>query len=167
MTEEEIRRIKRQTKLILAAVLLLLALLAAGACWLWYAFNGLPAFLRRDNPGLTPQAAAEQVEKGGQIQVGAGSYDTLSEDSGLGELLQADSWISTDSFRPEETALIFRFGELYELYLCPDGRAAFYDGYAPRNTQMWSYYTLPDGVVDDLLSNLPEAVQDPYGALTD
>lgn len=157
MTEEEIRRMKRRTKFILAAVLLLLALLAAGACWLWVAFNGLPSSLRQSNPNLSPQAAAEQMENGALIRLGTDTYYDLAAGSGLETLLQTDAWASTDAFSVQEPALALSFGELYELYLWSDGRAAFYDGYAPGGTSLWSYYTLPAEAVASLLSALPEA----------
>ena len=73
------------------------------------------------------------------------------------------------AFRPEGAELALRFGERYELYLCADGRAAFYDGYAPGDIRLWSYYSLPAEAVTNLVSTLPEravSTQEPYGTFT-
>lgn len=129
----------------------------------------LAAALRHGNPNLSPQAAAEQLESGGLARLEADAYYEVSEGSGLGALLQADSWTPAESFRPEGAELALRFGERYELYLCADGRAAFYDGYAPGDIRLWSYYSLPAEAVTNLVSTLPEravSTQEPYGTFT-
>ena len=57
----------------------------------------------------------------------------------------------------------------YELFLWADGRAAFYDGYAPGDTQEWAYYILPSGVVVELLQILSERAvhtADPYASFS-
>ena len=169
MTEQDAAAIRRKTARLLAAVLLGLALLAFGCFWFWCSLFGWPAALRHGNPNLSPQAAAEQLESGGLARLEAGAYYEVSEGSGLGALLQADSWTPAESFRPEGAELALRFGERYELYLCADGRAAFYDGYAPGDIRLRSYYSLPAEAVTNLVSTLPEravSTQEPYGTFT-
>ncbi|WP_291257235.1 hypothetical protein [Flavonifractor sp.] len=169
MTEQDAAAIRRKTARLLAAVLLGLALLAFGCFWFWCSLFGWPAALRHGNPNLSPQAAAEQLESGGLARLEAGAYYEVSEGSGLGALLQADSWTPAESFRPEGAELALRFGERYELYLCADGRAAFYDGYAPGDIRLWSCYSLPAEAVANLVSTLPEravSTQEPYGTFT-
>lgn len=157
MTEQDATAIRRKTARVLAAVLLGMALLAFGCFWLWCSLFGWPHFLRYGNPNLSPQAAAEQVENGALIRLGTDTYYELAAGSGLGELLQTDAWASTGAFSVQDPALTLSFGELYELYLWTDGRAAVYDGYAPRDIRLWSYYVLPAEAVSNLLSTLPEA----------
>ena len=169
MTEQDAAAIRRRTARLLAAVLLGMALLAAGCLWLWCSLFGWPHLLRQGNTTPSPQAAAEQVESGGLARLGPDAYYELAEGSGLGELLQTDAWTPAEPFRPEDAALALRFGERYELYLCADGRAAFYDGYAPGDTRLWSCYTLPAEAVANLLSALPERAapaEEPYGTFT-
>lgn len=118
---------------------------------------------------LAPFPAPGQPQPQPPARLGPDAYYELAEGSGLGELLQTDAWTPAEPFRPEDAALALRFGERYELYLCADGRAAFYDGYAPGDTRLWSCYTLPAEAVANLLSALPERAapaEEPYGTFT-
>ena len=84
MAEEE----RRRSGAALAVGLALALLAAAGCGWLWYALNGLPGFLRKENPSLLPQSAAEHLESSTLLRTGDGSYYELEEGSGLGTLLR-------------------------------------------------------------------------------
>lgn len=169
MTGQENRRVRRHAGAALAVGLALALLAAAGCGWLWYALNGLPGFLRKENPSLLPQSAAEHLESSTLLRTGDGSYYELEEGSGLGTLLRSEDWSSIPAFSAGEPELSLRYGEQYELFLWADGRAAFYDGYAPGDTQEWAYYILPSGVVAELLQILSERAvhtADPYASFS-
>ena len=169
MTEQENRRVRRRAGAALSVGLALTLLAAAGCGWLWYALNGLPGFLRKENPSLLPQSAAEHLESSTLLRTGDGFYYELEEGSGLGTLLRSEDWSSIPAFSAGEPELSLRFGEQYELFLWADGRAAFYDGYAPGDTQEWAYYILPSGVVVELLQILSERAvhtADPYASFS-
>ena len=153
MTEAYARKLKRWNLIALTATLALLVLLMAGAFWLWCRVFGPPEALRRDNPQLTPQAAAKQLDLGAIAFWDTVSY-IIEEDSGLDTLLHTDQWTSTSSFDSDEADLKLRFGEFYELSLWSDGKAAFYSGYSGRATKSHAYYTIPAGVVQELTSAL-------------
>lgn len=90
MTEQENRRVRRRAGAALAVGLALTLLAAAGCGWLWYALNGLPGFLRKENPSLLPQSAAEHLESSTLLRTGDGFYYELEEGSGLGTLLRSE-----------------------------------------------------------------------------
>ena len=53
---------------------------------------------------------------------------------------------------------MIHFGELYELSLWSDGKAAFYDGYSGHSTKSYAYYATSTGVVQDLIASLTALV---------
>ena len=153
MTEAYARKLKRWNLIALTGTLLFLVLLTAGAFWLWCRVFGPPEALRENNPLLTPQAAAEQLDLGATALWDTASY-TITEDSGLDTLLHTDQWTATSPFQDDEADLVLRFGELYQLSLWSDGRADFYFGYSGRTMKSHAYYAIPNDVVGELTSSL-------------
>ncbi len=157
MTEDYARTLKRRTLIALIATLISLALLGAVMFWLWCSLFGPPEFMRRDNPSLSPQSAQTQLDSGATVYWRETAYD-VPADSDLGELLHTDQWTSVSAFQAGDADLAIHFGELYELSLWSDGKAAFYDGYSGRSTKSHAYYTIPTGVVEDLIASLTALV---------
>lgn len=153
MTEDYARTLKRRTLIALVATLISMALLVGAMLWMWCSLFGLPEFMRKDNPMLTPQSAQVQLDTGATAYWQKASY-SVPADSPLADLLHTEQWTSSSSFQNTEADLVLRFGELYELSLWSDGRASFYDGYSGRSTKAHAYYTIPTGVVKELTAAL-------------
>lgn len=153
MTEDYARTLKRRTLIALVATLISMALLIGAMLWMWCSLFGLPEFMRKDNPMLTPQSAQVQLDTGATAYWQDVSY-SVPADSDLAELLHTEQWTSSSSFQTAEADVVLRFGELYKLSLWSDGRASFYDGYSGRSTKAHAYYTIPTGVVKELTAAL-------------
>lgn len=153
MAEDYARTLKRRTLIALIATLISLVLLGAAMFWMWCSLFGPPEFMRTDNPRLTPQQAQTRLDAGATVYWQEISY-IVPDEADLGQLLHADQWSSTSSFLAEDADLVVHFGELYELSLWSDGRAAFYDGYSGYSTKAHAYYSIPTGVVKELTVSL-------------
>ena len=157
MAEDYARTLKRRTLVALIATLISLVLLGAAVFWLWCSLFGPPQFMRKDNPSLTPQSAQAQLDAGATVYWQDTAYE-VPPHSGLDQLLHTDQWTSTSAFQAEAADLVIHFGELYELSLWSDGKAAFYDGYSGHSTKSYAYYATSTGVVQDLMASLTALV---------
>ena len=157
MTEDYARTLKRRTLVALVATLISLVLLGAAMFWMWCSLFGPPQFMRKDNPSLTPQSAQAQLDAGATVYWQDTAYQVPAH-SGLSELLHTDQWTSTSAFQTEDAELVMHFGELYELSLWSNGKAAFYDGYSGHSTKSYAYYATSTGVVQDLIASLTALV---------
>lgn len=157
MAEDYARTLKRRTLVALIATLISLVLLGAAVFWLWCSLFGPPQFMRKDNPSLTPQSAQAQLDAGATVYCQGTTYE-VPPHSGLDQLLHTDQWTSTSAFQAEDADLVIHFGELYELSLWSDGKAAFYDGYSGHSTKSYAYYATSTGVVQDLIASLTALV---------
>lgn len=157
MAEDYARTLKRRTLVALIATLISLVLLGAAVFWLWCSLFGPPQFMRKDNPSLTPQSAQAQLDAGATVYWQGTAYE-VPPHSGLDQLLHTDQWTSTSAFQAEDADLVIHFGELYELSLWSDGKAAFYDGYSGHSTKSYAYYATSTGVVQDLIASLTALV---------
>ena len=157
MAEDYARTLKRRTLVALIATLISLVLLGAAVFWLWCSLFGPPQFMRKDNPSLTPQSAQAQLDAGATVYWQGTTYE-VPPHSGLDQLLHTDQWTSTSAFQAEDADLVIHFGELYELSLWSDGKAAFYDGYSGHSTKSYAYYATSTGVVQDLIASLTALV---------
>ena len=157
MAEDYARTLKRRTLIALIATLISLVLLGAAMLWLWCSLFGPPQFMRKDNPSLTPQSAQAQLDAGATIYWQDTAYQ-VPPNSGLDQLLHTDQWTSTAAFQAEDADLVIHFGEFYELSLWSEGKAAFYDGYSGHSTKSYAYYTIPTGMVKDLITSLTALV---------
>lgn len=157
MAEDYARTLKRRTLVALIATLISLVLLGAAVFWLWCSLFGPPQFMRKDNPSLTPQSAQAQLDAGATVYWQDTAYE-VPPHSGLDQLLHTDQWTSTSAFQAEDADLVIHFGELYELSLWSDGKAAFYDGYSGHSTKNYAYYATSTGVVQDLMASLTALV---------
>ena len=157
MAEDYARTLKRRTLVALIATLISLVLLGAAVFWLWCSLFGPPQFMRKDNPSLTPQSAQAQLDAGATVYCQGTTYE-VPPHSGLGQVLHTDQWTSTFAFQAEDADLVIHFGELYELSLWSDGKAAFYDGYSGHSTKSYAYYATSTGVVQDLIASLTALV---------
>ena len=157
MAEDYARTLKRRTLVALIATLISLVLLGAAVFWLWCSLFGPPQFMRKDNPSLTPQSAQAQLDAGATVYCQGTTYE-VPPHSGLDQLLHTDQWTSTSAFQAEDADLVIHFGELYELSLWSDGKAAFYDGYSGHSTKSYAYYATSTGVVQDLMASLTALV---------
>ena len=157
MAEDYARTLKRRTLVALIATLNSLVLLGAAVFWLWCSLFGPPQFMRKDNPSLSPQSAQSQLDAGATVYCQDTAYE-VPPNSGLDQLLHTDQWTSTSAFQTEASGVVLHFGELYELSLWSDGKAAFYDGYSGHSTKSYAYYTIPTGMVKDLITSLTALV---------
>ncbi len=157
MTEDYARTLKRRTLVALIATLISLVLLGAAVFWLWCSLFGPPQFMRKDNPSLSPQSAQSQLDAGATVYCQDTAYE-VPPNSGLDQLLHTDQWTSTSAFQAEDADLVIHFGEFYELSLWSEGKAAFYDGYSGHSTKSYAYYTIPTGMVKDLITSLTALV---------
>ena len=157
MAEDYARTLKRRTLVALIATLISLVLLGAAVFWLWCSLFGPPQFMRKDNPSLTPQSAQAQLDAGATVYWQDTAYE-VPPHSGLDQLLHTDQCTSTSAFQAEDADLVIHFGELYELSLWSDGKAAFYDGYSGHSTKSYAYYATSTGVVQDLMASLTALV---------
>ena len=157
MTEDYARSLKRRTLVALVATLISLVLLGAAMFWMWCKLFGPPEFMRKDNPSLSPQSAHSQLDAGATVYCQDTAYE-VPPNSGLDQLLHTDQWTSTSAFQAEDADLVIHFGEFYELSLWSEGKAAFYDGYAGHSTKSYAYYTIPTGMVKDLITSLTALV---------
>ena len=157
MAEDYARTLKRRTLVALIATLISLVLLGAAVFWLWCSLFGPPQFMRKNNPSLTPQSAQAQLDAGATVYWQDTAYE-VPPHSGLDQLLHTDQWTSTSAFQAEDADLVIHFGELYELSLWSDGKAAFYDGYSGHSTKSYAYYATSTGVVQDLMASLTALV---------
>ena len=157
MTEDYARTLKRRTLVALVATLISLVLLGAAVFWMWCSLFGPPQFMRKDNPSLSPQSAQSQLDAGATVYCQDTAYE-VPPNSGLDQLLHTDQWTSTSAFQAEDADLVIHFGEFYELSLWSEGKAAFYDGYSGHSTKSYAYYTIPTGMVKDLITSLTALV---------
>ena len=157
MTEDYARTLKRRTLVALVATLISLVLLVAAMFWMWCKLFGPPEFMRKDNPSLSPQSAQSQLDAGATVYCQDTAYE-VPPNSGLDQLLHTDQWTSTSAFQAEDADLVIHFGEFYELSLWSEGKAAFYDGYSGHSTKSYAYYTIPTGMVKDLITSLTALV---------
>lgn len=157
MAEDYARTLKRRTLVALIATLISLVLLGAAVFWLWCSLFGPPQFMRKDNPSLSPQSAQSQLDAGATVYCQDTAYE-VPPNSGLDQLLHTDQWTSTSAFQAEDADLVIHFGEFYELSLWSEGKAAFYDGYSGHSTKSYAYYTIPTGMVKDLITSLTALV---------
>lgn len=157
MTEDYARTLKRRTLVALVATLISLVLLGAAMFWMWCKLFGPPEFMRKDNPSLSPQSAQSQLDAGATVYCQDTAYE-VPPNSGLDQLLHTDQWTSTSAFQAEDADLVIHFGEFYELSLWSEGKAAFYDGYSGHSTKSYAYYTIPTGMVKDLITSLTALV---------
>lgn len=157
MTEDYARTLKRRTLVALVATLISLVLLGAAMFWMWCSLFGPPEFMRKDNPSLSPQSAQSQLDAGATVYCQDTAYE-VPPNSGLDQLLHTDQWTSTSAFQAEDADLVIHFGEFYELSLWSEGKAAFYDGYSGHSTKSYAYYTIPTGMVKDLITSLTALV---------
>ena len=157
MAEDYARTLKRRTLVALIATLISLVLLGAAMFWLWCSLFGPPQFMRKDNPSLSPQSAQSQLDAGATVYCQDTAYE-VPPNSGLDQLLHTDQWTSTSAFQAEDADLVIHFGEFYELSLWSEGKAAFYDGYSGHSTKSYAYYTIPTGMVKDLITSLTALV---------
>ena len=157
MAEDYALTLKCRTLVALIATLISLVLLGAAVFWLWCSLFGPPQFMRKDNPSLTPQSAQAQLDAGATVYWQDTAYE-VPPHSGLDQLLHTDQWTSTSAFQADDADLVIHFGELYELSLWSDGKAAFYDGYSGHSTKSYAYYATSTGVVQDLIASLTALV---------
>lgn len=104
-----------------------------------------------------PQSAQSQLDAGATVYCQDTAYE-VPPNSGLDQLLHTDQWTSTSAFQAEDADLVIHFGEFYELSLWSEGKAAFYDGYSGHSTKSYAYYTIPTGMVKDLITSLTALV---------
>ena len=80
-------------------------------------------------------------------------YETNASDE-FGSLFAFDDWKLISNKPDGELCISLRFAEQYILEIFDNGYVAAYDGYAPRKTVSYAYYTIPEHVANSVTSYL-------------